>query len=349
MIGPMKRSPRWFPLLGMVAVLCGLALVVAFWFYAGRTLPTATLPVDLEIERGTVGAALGRSLNAQGFDVPAWTLAIALRIRGDAPRIKAGLYDFQEAPTLKGLLDRLTRGDAAQREFALIEGWNFRQVRQALARQSELKSLTAELTDQQILQAIGAPHTHPEGLFAPDTYAWVKGSSDLDLLRRAYRQQLKRLEQAWAQRRPAPDGPALDSPYQALILASIIEKETGKASDRGRIAGVFANRLRIGMRLQSDPTTIYGLGEGFDGNLRKRDLQSDTPWNTYTRAGLPPTPIAMPGRAALRAALAPEQTTALYFVARGDGSSEFSSDLDAHNRAVARYQKARKPSSSSTP
>ena len=344
MIGPMKRSYRWFPLFGMVAALSALALALAFWFYAGRTLPMASLPVDLEIERGTVGAALPRSLQAQGFDVSGWALLLALRLRGDAPRIKAGLYDFQDAPTLKALLDRLTRGDPAQREFALIEGWNFRQVRQALARQTELKPLTADLSDEQILREIGASQTHPEGLFAPDTYAWVKGSSDLDLLKRAYRQQLKRLDQLWVERRLPPEGPVLDSPYQALILASIIEKETGRAAERGRIAGVFANRLRIGMRLQSDPTTIYGLGERFDGNLRKRDLQTDTPWNTYTRAGLPPTPIAMPGRAALRAALAPEPTNALYFVARGDGTSEFSSDLDAHNRAVARFQKSRKAS-----
>lgn len=345
----MKRSIRWFPVLGVVAGLCTVVLAALIWGYSARAVPMAALPVDLEIERGTVGPALARSLQSQGFDVPAWTLSVALRLRGDAPRIKAGLYDFQQAPTLKGLLDRLTRGDPAQREFALIEGWNFRQVRQALAKQPELKPLTAGLSDTQILQAIGASHDHPEGLFAPDTYAWVKGSSDLDLLQRAYRQQNKRLEQVWSQRQRPPEGPALDSPYQALILASIIEKETGRASDRGRIAGVFTNRLRIGMRLQSDPTTIYGLGESFDGNLRRRDLQADTPWNTYTRAGLPPTPIAMPGRAALRAALAPEPTSALYFVARGDGSSEFSNDLDAHNRAVARYQKSRRPPSNPSP
>lgn len=349
MIGPMKRSIPWFPVLGGVAGLCAAALAFLLWGYTARTIPMAALPIDLEIERGTVGSALARSLQSQGFEVPAWALTVALRLRGDSPRIKAGLYDFQQAPTLKGLLDRLTRGDPAQREFALIEGWNFRQVRQALAKQPELKPLTAGMIDAQILQAIGASQTHPEGLFAPDTYAWVKGSSDLDLLKRAYQQQHKRLEQAWMQRMPAPEGPTLDSPYQALILASIIEKETGRAADRGQIAGVFANRLRIGMRLQSDPTTIYGLGESFDGNLRRRDLQNDTPWNTYTRAGLPPTPIAMPGRAALRAALAPEPTLALYFVARGDGSSEFSNDLDAHNRAVARYQKSRRPPLNSAP
>jgi UPF0755 protein len=342
----MKRSPRWFHILGMVAFLSGMALAAMAWAYAWRPLSVQALPMDLEIERGAIGAALASSLQAQGLELPAWALAVALRLRGDSVRIKAGLYDFQQAPSLKLLLDRLTRGEASQREFALIEGWSFRQVREALARQTELRAASANLTDLQILQAIGASQEHPEGLFAPDTYAWVKGSSDLDLLRRAYQLQQKRLAQAWAQRLPPPRGPALESPYQALILASIVEKETGRADDRGKVAAVFANRLRIGMRLQSDPTTIYGLGNSFDGNLRKRDLQADSLWNTYTRAGLPPTPIAMPGRAALRAALAPESINALYFVARGDGTSEFSNDLDAHNRAVARFQKARRTASS---
>lgn len=337
----MKRSPRWFHVLGMVALLSGMGLAGLGWLYAWRPLSVQVLPMDLEIERGTVGSALAKSLQAQGVDLPAWALAAALRLRGDAVRIKAGLYDFQQAPTLKLLLDRLTRGEASQREFALIEGWTFRQVREALARQPDLKQETAPMSDREILQAIGATQEHPEGLFAPDTYAWVKGSTDLEVLRRAYVLQQKRLERAWAQRQQPPQGPALESPYQALILASIVEKETGRAQDRGKVAAVFANRLRIGMRLQSDPTTIYGLGSAFDGNLRKRDLQSDTPWNTYTRAGLPPTPIAMPGQAALRATLAPESISALYFVARGDGSSEFSDDLEAHNRAVARFQKRR--------
>jgi UPF0755 protein len=338
-----------FPGHGMVVGLCGaLALGVALlmatlaWGYALRPIPMRALPFDLEVERGSVGAALARSLQGQGMALPEWALALALRWRGDAPRIRAGLYAFDRAPSLRELLDRLTRGDASQRDVTIIEGWTFRQVREALARQSELKPLTLGWSHAEILQALESPYPHPEGLFAPDTYAYVKGDSDLDVLRRAYRLQKRRLDRAWQQRAAPPAGPALSGPYEALILASIIEKETARASDRGKVAAVFANRLRIGMRLQSDPTTIYGLGDAFDGNLRRVDLRSDTPWNTYTRAGLPPTPIAMPGRAALEAALRPESISALYFVARGDGTSQFSDDLDSHNLAVQRFQKNRR-------
>ena len=220
--------------------------------------------------------------------------------------------------------------------MTLVEGWTFRQVRQALAKEDQIKQDTAQLTAEQIMAQLGRPGVHPEGRFFPDTYSYAKGSSDLALLRRALHAMDRRLEAAWAAR--ASDVP-LKSPDEALILASIVEKETGRASDRAQIAGVFANRLRVGMLLQTDPTVIYGLGEKFDGNLRRRDLQTDTPWNTYTRPGLPPTPIAMPGKAALLAAVQPASTRALYFVAKGDGSSHFSTSLDEHNRAVNRYQR----------
>jgi len=230
----------------------------------------------------------------------------------------------------------LVRGEEALRTLTLVEGWTFRQVRQALAKEDQIKQDTAQLTAEQIMAQLGLPGVHPEGRFFPDTYSYAKGSSDLALLRRALHAMDRRLEAAWAAR--ASDVP-LKSPDEALILASIVEKETGRASDRAQIAGVFANRLRVGMLLQTDPTVIYGLGEKFDGNLRRRDLQTDTPWNTYTRPGLPPTPIAMPGKAALLAAVQPASTRALYFVAKGDGSSHFSTSLDEHNRAVNRYQR----------
>jgi UPF0755 protein len=201
-----------------------------------------------------------------------------------------------------------------------VEGWNFRQVRQALAKEDQLKQDTAQLTEQ-IMAQLGRPGVHPEGRFFPDTYSYAKGSSDLALLRRALHAMDRRLGgRLGAARADTP----LKSADEALILASIVEKETGRASDRAQIAGVFTNRLRVGMLLQTDPTVIYGLGEKFDGNLRRRDLQTDTPWNTYTRAGLPPTPIAMPGKAALLAAVQPAPTRALYFVAKGDGTSHFS-------------------------
>jgi UPF0755 protein len=232
----------------------------------------------------------------------------------------------------------LVRGEEALKTVILPEGLNFAQVRAVLAKAEMLRPDSRELTPEQIMDQLGMPGVHPEGRFFPDSYSYGKGSSDLQVLRRAARAMDKRLAQAWAQREP---GLPIESPQQALILASIVEKETGKASDRPLIAGVFVNRLRIGMRLQTDPTVIYGLGERFDGDLRKRDLLADTPYNTYTRGGLPPTPIAMPGKAALLAAVQPARTPALYFVARGDGSSQFSATLEEHNRAVNRYIRGR--------
>jgi UPF0755 protein len=330
---------RHLRLIAVVLSVLLLAGATIWWRYAIAPLPLSQPRLDLEIERGQIGPALLASLARQGITVPAWQYSLAMRWRGDAQRIRAGNFEVQAPLSLKGLLDRLTRGDMRFREVALIEGWTFKQVRDALNRQSELRHDAAALNDQDLLQALGATETHPEGLFAPDTYAYSRGTSDLDVLRRAYRLQQQRLTAAWQARPTTEATPRLASPYEALVLASIIEKETGRESDRTKVAAVFANRLRQGMRLQSDPTTIYGLGDRFDGNLRRSDLRADTPWNTYTRKGLPPTPIAMPGKASLQAALNPEASTALYFVARGDGSSEFSDDLAAHNRAVARFQK----------
>ncbi|MFZ3125328.1 MAG: endolytic transglycosylase MltG, partial [Acidovorax sp.] len=258
------------------------------------------------------------------------------RFSGQDRAIKAGNYEIPPGTTPIGLLQKLARGEEALRAFTLVEGWNWRQVRQALAREEQLQHDAATLTDEALMAQLGRPGVHPEGRFFPDTYAYAKGSSDIALLRRALHAMDRHLVAAWAQR--AADTP-LKSADEALILASIVEKETGKASDRGRIASVFTNRLRAGMLLQTDPTVIYGLGEKFDGNLRRRDLQTDQPWNTYTRAGLPPTPIAMPGKASLLAAVQPDPTGALYFVAKGDGTSHFSASLQEHNRAVNRYQR----------
>jgi UPF0755 protein len=232
------------------------------------------------------------------------------------------------------LLSMLVRGEEALKSVTLVEGWNFYQVRAALLKAEQLAPHTQGLAPELIMEKLGKPGQHPEGRFFPDTYTYAKGASDMAILKRAARAMDKRTQAAWAMR--SADTP-LKTPEEALILASIVEKETGKPSDRAQIAGVFSNRLRVGMPLQTDPSVIYGLGHGFAGNLRKRDLQTDTPYNTYTRAGLPPTPIAMPGRAALLAAVQPAATQALYFVARGDGTSQFSSSLDEHNRAVNKY------------
>lgn len=320
-------------------VLTGALIALGWRQYAQLPLSMSRQTLDVEIERGAAGQSVATSLNRQGISVPAWQMALALRLRGDAQRIRAGNFELNAPMTLKALLDRLTRGDVSLREIVLVEGWTIRQVRDALARQSDLKPDSRQLDDQALLKALGAVESHPEGLFAPDTYAFVRGSSDLEILRRAYRLQAQRLESAWAARPNKPGALPLKSAYEALILASIIEKETGREADRPQVAAVFANRLNRGMMLQSDPTTIYGMGAQFDGNLRRRDLRADTPYNTYTRTGLPPSPIAMPGRASLAAALNPAASPALYFVARGDGSSEFSNDLAAHQRAVNRFQK----------
>ena len=289
--------------------------------------------LEVDIDRGLAGQGIGKALRRQGVSVPSWMLSAAMRLRGDAPKIRAGSYELIAPITLRTLLDRLTRGDASVRDITFIEGWNIRQVRLALSRQPDLQHPSQAMTDAELLAAVGATETHPEGLFAPDSYSFAPGTTDIDILRRAYRLQRKRLEAAWQSRPTSTEPPLLQSPYQLLVLASIIEKETGRESDRARVAAVFINRLKRGMMLQSDPTTIYGMGEAFDGNLRRRDL------STYTRNGLPPTPIAMPGSASIAAALNPVKSDALFFVARGDGSSEFSDDLAAHNRAVARYQK----------
>nr|WP_234637353.1 endolytic transglycosylase MltG [Delftia tsuruhatensis] len=318
-------------LLVLAAVLAG-----AGWWWLHQPLPLAQPTLELEVEPGTTPRGVAREAVKAGVQTDARLLYAWFRLSGLDRQIKAGNYELNTGLTPYVLLQKLARGEESLKALTLVEGWNWRQVRAALAREEFLRKESADMDDAALMQALGRPGVPPEGRFFPDTYTYAKGSSDLALLRRALHAMDRRLADAWALR--AADTP-LKSADEALILASIVEKETGRAADRGQIAGVFSNRLRIGMLLQTDPTVIYGLGEKFDGNLRRRDLQADTPWNTYTRAGLPPTPIAMPGKAALMAAVQPGQTRALYFVARGDGTSHFSNSLDEHNRAVNRYQR----------
>lgn len=322
-------------LIAIFALFLGL-LGAGAWWWLNESLTMNAETVDLSVEPGTSVRGIAQAVGEAGVQVnPSW-LYWWFRLSGDSRQIKAGSYELTRGTSPRSLLRKLVRGEEALRAVTLVEGWNFVQVRAALLKAEQLKPETQGLKVDAIMAALGRPGVHPEGRFFPDTYTYAKGSTDLSVLKRAMRAMDKRLEAAWSQRQP--DSP-LKTPEQALILASIVEKETGRASDRPMIAGVFSNRLRIGMMLQTDPTVIYGLGESFDGNLRRRDLQTDTPWNTYTRAGLPPTPIAMPGKSALLAAVQPAQTRALYFVARGDGSSQFSSSLDEHNRAVNKYQR----------
>ncbi|MCX8004945.1 MAG: endolytic transglycosylase MltG [Burkholderiaceae bacterium] len=291
--------------------------------------------VQVRIAAGASARGIALQLRAAGIDVAPAVFVAAARATRTTQSLRAGRYEFARGMNLAAVLDKMRRGEVLRERLTVIEGWTFRELRAALAAHPELRQDAAAMADADVLRAIGASETHPEGLFAPDTYVFDPGSSDLDLLRQAYRAQRAILQQAWEERAP---GLPYRSAYEALIMASIVEKETGQADERARIAGVFVNRLRRGMLLQTDPSVIYGLGERFDGNLRKRDLIADGPYNTYTRAGLPPTPICLPGRASILAALNPEPTRALYFVARGDGTSHFSETLAEHNRAVTRYQ-----------
>jgi UPF0755 protein len=300
---------------------------------------SAANPVDLSIEPGTSAKAIAQAVADTGVDTSPTLLYAWFRLSGQSRQMRAGSYEIAPGTSPKRLLSMLVRGEESLRTVTMVEGWNWRQVRQALAKAEHLKPDSRALSDEALMTQLGRPGVAPEGRFYPDTYSYAKDASDLAVLQRAMKAMDKQLQHAWDARQP---GAALQSPEQALILASIVEKETGKAQDRAQISGVFNNRLRIGMRLQTDPTVIYGLGEAFEGDLRRVHLTTDNPWNTYTRGGLPPTPIAMPGKAALLAAVQPAKTPALYFVAKGDGSSHFSATLDEHNRAVNRYQRGQK-------
>jgi UPF0755 protein len=323
----------------LLALLLPIVLLgaVALWMvqFADRPLQMRGDQVELTVPRGASMREVARRVADSGVDINPTAFYWMARIGGHAGQIKAGSYALQRGITPRQLIDKFVRGDVIVLTVALIEGWTFRQVRAALAAHPDLEHAADGMSDEQILRHIGAAESHPEGLFFPDTYGFHRGDSDLDVLQQAHAQMRRHLDAAWEARQP---GLPFKTPYEALTLASIVEKETGLESDRPMIASVFVNRLRAGMLLQTDPTVIYGLGERFDGNLRRRDLTSDTPYNTYTRPGLPPTPISMPGLAAIRAVLDPPDSKFYYFVARGDGSSEFSRNLAEHNRAVRRFQ-----------
>lgn len=328
-------------LTALLAVLLLVALAVggavaAAYAWMDRPLPLAGPAAELSIESGATPKDIAQAWVAAGVQTePRW-LYEYFRWSGQARKIRAGSYEIGAGTSPRQLLDKMVQGAETMEQVRFIEGWTFRQMRAALAKAPHLKQTTAQMTDEQLMAALGQPGVPAEGRFFPDTYVYSRGVSDLTVLKRAHQALHQRLQTVWAERNPATP---LKNTDELLTLASIVEKETGSKADRGLVAGVFANRLRIGMRLQTDPTVIYGLGERFDGNLRRRDLEADTPFNTYTRAGLPPTPIALPGMASLRAAVLPESTKALYFVARGDGSSVFSETLEEHNRAVNKYQR----------
>jgi UPF0755 protein len=334
----MRRWRTWLAVCSIAVLGAAVAAGAAAMWWLHRPLALRADKVELSIDFGTSPREIAEAWVAAGVDSSPLALYEWFRWSGEARKIRAGSYEIERGTTPRQLLAKLVRGDETLATVRLADGWTLRQFRAELARAERLAPTTAAMSEAQLMAAVGAPGVAGEGRFYPDTYAYRKGSDDLAVLRRAWRAMQQRLDAAWSQR--APDTP-LRSADEALTLASIVEKETGVAADRAKVAAVLVNRLRIGMPLQTDPTVIYGLGAGFDGNLRRRDLLRDTPYNTYTRSGLPPTPIAMPGKASLAAAVRPDAgTNAIYFVSRGDGTSEFSETLADHNRAVMQFQRS---------
>jgi len=335
----MRSVIRLIKFLLVSAFLAAMAAGAGLYYYAHSELPMAQSPVSFELRTGATLRGVATRLAAAGVLEQPELFVLLARLRGEAAMLKAGNYEFSRPVTPLELLHRITRGDVTLVAITFVEGWTFKQVRKALQEHPKVRTEATALSEAELLQKLNIAQPSAEGWFFPDTYHFSEGASDLAILQRASQLMQRHLDQEWGRR--APDLP-LKSPTEALILASIVEKETGRPEERGQVAAVFINRLRIGMRLQTDPTVIYGMGDTFDGNIRKSDLTTDTPYNTYTRAGLPPTPIAMPGLEALRATLNPAPSDALYFVARGDGTSKFSRTLGEHERAVTQYQRRRR-------
>ncbi|MFC5512521.1 endolytic transglycosylase MltG [Massilia jejuensis] len=320
----------------VTAVLVSLAAAGGFTWWSKHALATGQAPIEFTITPGSgVGAAAQQMVKA-GVPVNPLLFQVLARVTGQSARIKAGSYELEPGTTPRALLRQLVRGEFAQEAVTIIEGWTFRQMREAIAASKSLRHETAKLSDAELMAKVSTEYKQPEGMFFPDTYLFAKGASDLQIYKQAHQMLLTRLDAAWEKR--AANLP-YKSKYEALIMASIVEKETGQKSERAMIAGVFVNRLRTGMMLQTDPSVIYGMGARYEGKIAKKDLTTDTPYNTYTRYGLPPTPIALPGVQSLSAALAPATTPALYFVSRNDGTSQFSDNLNDHNRAVNQYQR----------
>jgi UPF0755 protein len=334
--------------LGFVLLLIVLATIAAAaWFWSDysrfRDAPLAVRSTEqtIEVAKGESFRDILHDLRAADLShaPPLYWRVLAEQL-GVAGKLHAGEYALPRGISARTLLEDMAQGKVLQRRITLVEGWTFRQVRAALAAAPKLEHDAADLSDAELMVKLGAGGLNPEGEFMPDTYDYVRGMSDLDVLKRAHAAMQGYVDAQWSKRDPSVP---LQTPYQALILASIVEKETAQPNERPEIAGVFERRLKIGMKLETDPTVIYGMGATYNGNIRKSDLQTDTPYNTYTRTGLPPTPIALPGRAAIDAVLHPAPGDALYFVARGDGTHQFSATLEEHNRAVREYQLGHKP------
>lgn len=326
----MRRLIRNLSLLGIAAVI-----VLAFIFYRYVNMPI-TLEKDVVVTIPS-GASLGqvtRQLNREGIIEKPLYWKVLARITGSANRIKAGEYRLSGSLTPGEILSMLVAGKTLQYNLTIPEGWTFRQMLDAIRNKAEIRHTLDSQDGEKIMKLLGEPGEHPEGHFLPETYFFTRNTPDIDILRRSHQAMKTLLAREWDKR---VEGLPLKTPYEALILASIVEKETGAADERPMIAAVFINRLRKGMRLQTDPTVIYGMGDSYRGNIRKKDLLRDTPYNTYTRKGLPPTPIALPAASSLHAVLHPADTKALYFVASGGGRHYFSNSYEEHRKAVIKY------------
>lgn len=332
----MASLKKFFAFCVLLSLFAAIAGAWAFTRWMESPLLVAEQGIEFTVKSGSSIRSASRQLAQAGVPVHPYLFEALARVTGKANKLKAGSFTLQAQETPSDLLKKIVDGKFSFANISIIEGWNFQQMRNAIDAHAAIRHDTAGLSDRDLLAKIGSTYTHPEGLFFPDTYLFAKNSSDIQLYQQAHQTMLTRLEESWKNR--VEHLPYKDA-YQALIMASIIEKETGQASERGMIASVFVNRLRVGMLLQTDPTVIYGMGKQFQGDIRKRDLSTDTPYNTYKRAGLPPTPIALPGLESLKAALNPEPSDAYYFVARGNGTSQFSKSLDDHNRAVNKFQR----------
>ncbi|MBQ55613.1 MAG: endolytic transglycosylase MltG [Pseudomonadaceae bacterium] len=339
---------KFLLLLECAVLVAGLLVAFAAWQQHSALQQPLALPAErlVDVPKGSTPGGMLNQLEAEGVLDKAFWLRLYWRFNLKDESLHSGEYRLQPGMTVRDMLQLWRNGEVVQYSLTLVEGWNFRQVRSAFAKQTELKATLGELSDAELMERLGEPGVNPEGRFFPDTYQFVRGMSDFELLKQAHTRLQKVLDEEWQQR--AADLP-YKTPYEALIMASMIEKETGVPHEREQIAGVFIRRLAIGMRLQTDPTVIYGMGERYKGRITRADLREPTPYNTYQIDGMPPTPIALVGREAIHAALHPAEGKSLYFVARGDGSHVFSNSLNAHNKAVREYQLKRRADYRSSP
>jgi UPF0755 protein len=320
----------------ITGAIVSVAAVAGFAWWSKQPISGAEEAIPFTVLPGSGVGLVSQQIAAAGVPINPVLFSLLARVTQKASRIKAGSYELKPGTTPRRLVDQLVRGEFAQESLTIIEGWTFKQMRQAIAGSKGLKHETAELSDKELMAKISPEFKAPEGLFFPDTYLFAKGSPDMNIYKQAHAMLMTHLNTAWEKRDPSLP---YANPYQALVMASIVEKETGQKSERSMIAGVFVNRLKLGMLLQTDPSVIYVMGDKYEGKISKKDLVTDTPYNTYTRPGLPPTPIALPGVQSLDAALGPAKTDALYFVSGGDGTSTFSGNLTDHHRAVNQFQR----------